>query len=169
MKKIGDALKTYFKEQGITQKQIAEELDVSPSYVNSLLKGDKEFGKKQANFFGKKFGISPYWLLSGEGEMLISQYIAKQNATAHSLNSLYGDSDRQNQNDCSESTKPHPDHQDLSHIKNEQVRLLYEQIRMMEEQIRMREEQIRMRDEQIRLKDEQINKLLEIIANTTKK
>ena len=132
MKKIGDALRIYFREQGITQKQIAEELDVSQSYVNALLKGDKEFGKKQANFFGKKFGISPYWLLSGEGEMLIKQSITARNSTVVGAN-IRGDGNHILHNDFSEMLKLQQGYQDLLHAK-----------------------------------DEQINKLLEIIANTTK-
>ncbi|MCM1555784.1 MAG: helix-turn-helix domain-containing protein, partial [Bacteroides sp.] len=70
MKKIGDALKAFFKSKGITQKQLSQELNVSQPYINALLSGEKEFGKKQAQIFGEKFGISPNWLLTGTGAML---------------------------------------------------------------------------------------------------
>lgn len=72
MVQIGEPLKAYFKEKGITQRQLAERLGVSQPYVNALLNGEKEFGKKQAKLFGEMFGISPVWLLTGEGEMLLS-------------------------------------------------------------------------------------------------
>ncbi len=71
MKKIGDALKAFFKSQGITQKQLSQELNVSQPYINALLSGEKEFGKKQAQIFGDKFGLSPNWLLTGTGNMLL--------------------------------------------------------------------------------------------------
>ena len=125
MKKIGDALKNYFKEQGITQKEIAEELDVSPSYVNALLNGDKDFGKKQANFFGKKFGISPYWLLSGEGEMLIKQNITAQHSTVVGSN-IHGDGNHILHNDFSEMIKLQQGYQALLQAKDEQINKLLE-------------------------------------------
>lgn len=140
MKKVGDALRVYFKEQGITQTQLAKDLEVSPSYINALLNGEKEFGKKQANLFGQKFGISPYWLLSGEGEMMVNQHVTATNSTVVGSNIL-GDGNHILHNDFSEMIKLQQGYQDLLHEK----------------------------DTQIRNKDEQINKLLEIIANTTKK
>ena len=39
-------MRQYFESQSITQKTIAELLQVSPAYVNKLFLGKKEFGKK---------------------------------------------------------------------------------------------------------------------------
>lgn len=68
-KKIS-ALAEYFKSKGVTQSAIAEELGVSKAYVNSLMNGKKAFGKAQAAKWGDLYGLSPSWLLTGEGEML---------------------------------------------------------------------------------------------------
>ncbi len=70
MKKVSEALTDYFKAHGITQDAIAERLGVSQQYVSKLLSGKAEFGKRQAQKFGKLFGIQPSWLLTGEGDML---------------------------------------------------------------------------------------------------
>ena len=45
MKKIGEELKSYFKEKGITQEEIAEKLGVSQSYVNALLNNESDSSK----------------------------------------------------------------------------------------------------------------------------
>lgn len=63
-------MRQYFESQSITQKTIAELLQVSPAYVNKLFLGKKEFGKKTAEKFKDLFGLSQSWLLTGEGPML---------------------------------------------------------------------------------------------------
>lgn len=65
-------MRNYFDNQGITQKDIAERLQVSPAYVNKLFLGKKDFGKKTAEKFRDLFGLSQSWLLTGEGPMLAS-------------------------------------------------------------------------------------------------
>ena len=65
-------MRNYFDSQGITQKDIAERLQVSPAYVNKLFLGRKDFGKKTAEKFRDLFGLSQSWLLTGEGPMLAS-------------------------------------------------------------------------------------------------
>lgn len=64
------ALAEYFKSKGVTQSAIAEKLGVSKAYVNSLMNGKKAFGKAQAAKWGDLYGLSPSWLLTGEGDML---------------------------------------------------------------------------------------------------
>lgn len=63
-------LREYFNSQGITQREVAEKLGVSPAYINKLFRGEKAFGKKTAQQFQTLFGLSAPWLLTGEGEML---------------------------------------------------------------------------------------------------
>ena len=70
MADIAQQLSSFFKAQGITQEVIASQLGVSQQYVSGLLSGKKPFGKKQAQRFAELWGISPSWLLTGEGEML---------------------------------------------------------------------------------------------------
>lgn len=70
MTDIGNKLKEYFDNKGITQSEIAEKLGVSKAYVNALFTGKRAFGKKQAEAWVNLFGLSASWLLTGEGEML---------------------------------------------------------------------------------------------------
>lgn len=67
---ISKQLQKHFEEIGLSQVTIAEELGVTKAYVNALLSGRQRFGKKQAQIWSEKFGISKSWLLTGEGEML---------------------------------------------------------------------------------------------------
>lgn len=64
-------LADFLRNRGLTQVSIAEELGVSQPYVNSLLTGKKAFGKVQAKKWGELYGLSPSWLLTGEGSMLV--------------------------------------------------------------------------------------------------
>lgn len=60
----------YLRDTGHTQASIAYQLGVSQPYVNALLTGRKAFGKSQAKKWGDLYGLSPSWLLTGEGSML---------------------------------------------------------------------------------------------------
>ncbi len=87
MKPIGPQLTKFFKDRGITQDEIAQQLDVSQSYVSALLTGKKAFGKGQAEKFSKLYGLSPSWLLTGDGDMLLdssgnTQVIGTNHGTA---------------------------------------------------------------------------------------
>ena len=85
MEKNFSDLAAFFKEQGITQEEIAEQPGVSQQYVSGLLSGKKAFGKKQAKRFCELWKISPSWLLTGEGPMIVgdnSQAIQENNGTA---------------------------------------------------------------------------------------
>jgi transcriptional regulator with XRE-family HTH domain len=82
------ALAEYFKSKGVTQSAIAENLGVSKAYVNSLMTGKKAFGKAQAAKWGDLYGLSPSWLLTGEGEMLKDGAPATQPAPENSARPL---------------------------------------------------------------------------------
>ncbi len=87
MEEKSDKLKSFFKEKGLTQEQIAAKLGVSQAYINALLAGNKAFGKRQAQRFEELFGISQNWLLTGKGEMVINGvYQNNQNG-----NNIHGD------------------------------------------------------------------------------
>lgn len=68
-KKFCDALKEFFKEQGLTQRAIAQRLGVTQQYVTSILNGANPIGKKTAARLSQEFGLSEAWLLTGEGCM----------------------------------------------------------------------------------------------------
>lgn len=70
---ISEKLTEFFKENGITQEDIAARIGVSQSYVSALLTGKKAFGKKQAQRFCDIWGLSPSWLLTGQGSMLVGE------------------------------------------------------------------------------------------------
>lgn len=61
-------LKKWFKAHGITQREIADRLNITPGSVNALLNG-KPFGAKTAHDWSVEFGISEPWLLRREGPM----------------------------------------------------------------------------------------------------
>lgn len=87
MKEISKDLTGFFRSQGITQDEIAAQLGVTQQYVSGLLSGKKSFGKKQAQKFSELWGISPSWLLTGEGDMMVNapknhQVIGNNSGTA---------------------------------------------------------------------------------------
>lgn len=65
-------LREYFENQGITQSQIAHDLDSSIQYINNMLSGRREFGRNTSRRFEEAYGISAAWLMTGEGEMMVS-------------------------------------------------------------------------------------------------
>lgn len=75
---ISEKLTAFFKENGITQEDIATRIDSSQSYVSALLSGKKAFGKKQAQRFSEIWGLSPSWLLTGQGPMLLDSKSEKR-------------------------------------------------------------------------------------------
>ena len=64
------ALGKFLRDTGHTQSSISAQLGVSQPYVNALLTGRKAFGKSQAKKWGDLYGLSPSWLLTGEGVMV---------------------------------------------------------------------------------------------------
>lgn len=62
-------LKQYFRNQGLTQADIANRLGVSRGYVAMMLNGKYMFGASAATKWSKAFGFNPQWLISGEGSM----------------------------------------------------------------------------------------------------
>ena len=88
-----EKLKDYFYSIGIRQDVLSKELGVSQPYISQLINGKKEVGKKVANKLSEKFGLSQYWLLTGEGEML-----RDQSTTNIASNNTYGDNAGGNNN-----------------------------------------------------------------------
>ncbi len=82
------ALGKYLRETGHTQASIASQLGVSQPYVNALLTGRKAFGKSQAKKWGDLYGLSPSWLLTGEGSMLKANAPITQTSPENSVRPL---------------------------------------------------------------------------------
>ena len=94
---MNEKLSNYLKDRGYTQKSIAEALGVSEQYVNALINGRSKFGKKQAEVWANKFGLSASWLLTGAGEMVRNVTNITHNVVNGSANYIVGD----NNNQCS--------------------------------------------------------------------
>lgn len=70
-KVVPSTLKEYFREQGKTQQDIANDLGVSQAYVGQILNGTKPIGKQTASKLNSLYGFNRGWLLTGEGDMLV--------------------------------------------------------------------------------------------------
>lgn len=87
-----EKLNKFLIDRGLTQKDVAQTLNVSEQYVNALIKGRSKFGKKQAASWEKYFGLSASWLLTGEGEMLKNVSTINHNVVhGDANNSIVGD------------------------------------------------------------------------------
>lgn len=62
-------LKEFFEKKGISQQEVAAELNVSPPYINAILNGKKPLGKKNAERLANLYGLSKSFLLTGEGQI----------------------------------------------------------------------------------------------------
>ena len=67
-KLIGNKIKEYFSEIGMSQMDAAKVLDVQQAAVSNQLNG-RPFGKNSAAKWNKAFGFRINWLLTGEGPM----------------------------------------------------------------------------------------------------
>lgn len=67
-KEIGNTIKEYFIEIGISQTEAASRLGVQQAAVSNQLNG-RAFGKNSAARWNKAFGFRVNWLLTGEGPM----------------------------------------------------------------------------------------------------
>lgn len=67
---VGERLKLFFKEKGLTQVQIAKRVGTTQQVVQKLLNG-RPFGKHTAATWSKEFGLNPAWLITNQGEMML--------------------------------------------------------------------------------------------------
>ena len=68
---FGDRLRIFLKAQRLTQKKLAEILGVHEKSVQNHVRGKTIPSLSVLELMAKKVGISPTWLITGEGEMLI--------------------------------------------------------------------------------------------------
>lgn len=64
------ALNRFFRERNMRAQDIADKVGMTRAHIGNLLSGKSRFIVKTACLFHNKFGLSPAWLLTGEGEML---------------------------------------------------------------------------------------------------
>jgi phage repressor protein C with HTH and peptisase S24 domain len=67
-KLMGNKIKEYFSEIGMSQTEVAAVLDVQQAAVSNQLNG-RRFGKNNAAKWSKAFGFRANWLITGEGPM----------------------------------------------------------------------------------------------------
>ena len=72
-KEIGNTIKEYFAEIGISQADAAARLGVQQAAISNQLNG-RAFGKNSATRWNKAFGFRVNWLLTGEGLMFDTQH-----------------------------------------------------------------------------------------------
>jgi SOS-response transcriptional repressor LexA len=66
------ALRDFFKKNRITQLAISQRTGIKQPQINRLLKGKDNFGKKTAETLADAYGLSALWLMTGQGEMLLT-------------------------------------------------------------------------------------------------
>ena len=96
MDNIGEILRAYFKEKGVSQEDLSNQLGVSQSYISALFSNKTKFGKRQAQKWSDIFGFSVDFLLTGNGELIptVNQYNENgDNINGHSvtINKTEGD------------------------------------------------------------------------------
>lgn len=69
---IGEAIRSYLENKGLTQCEVAERLSITQGAVSAYYRG-KPFGKNAALKWSEVFGFRENWLRTGEGEMLKGQ------------------------------------------------------------------------------------------------
>lgn len=68
VKEIGQKVKEYFAEVGLSQHDVANKLGVQQAAVSNQLNG-RPFGKNSAAKWNRAFGFRVNWLITGEGSM----------------------------------------------------------------------------------------------------
>lgn len=67
---IGRIVSTYFKENGISQENVAERLGLSSKQVVANQLNGKRFGRRVAAKYANEFGFNEQFLMTGKGELL---------------------------------------------------------------------------------------------------
>lgn len=66
---LKDRLRTILDEQNIKQKDLADVIKVTESYVSNMLKGKRNnISESLALLLEQRYGYSSKWILTGEGE-----------------------------------------------------------------------------------------------------
>ena len=71
--KVCQAVKAYFKYEGIAINTVAERLNATPRAVSAQLAG-RAFSAKTAEKYAKEFGFNEAYLLTGEGALIADNH-----------------------------------------------------------------------------------------------
>ncbi|EIE03244.1 bacteriophage CI repressor protein [Leptospira licerasiae serovar Varillal str. VAR 010] len=68
---MGERIALLIQALGITQRKFAENIGVTPAFVNDVINRGKSFSQETIVKISFKFRVDINWLLTGEGEMFI--------------------------------------------------------------------------------------------------
>ncbi len=134
---IGDQLKIFFIQRGISQGQIAKTLGVKRPYISRLFNGSAAFGKKTAAKFEELYGLSAAWLLTGTGEMLKDHTAAPSVVTYGDNSPAAGNSQTVTHVGTPAPAVEQRDDEELERLRAEVERLRGEVERGREERLRL--------------------------------
>lgn len=84
-KEVGQKLRVYFEEKGMTQQQVAEKLGIKQQNVGVHFLGNRPFGKNAALKWQRTFGFNAHWLMTGEGKMMLEGVITQNNVHGNNV------------------------------------------------------------------------------------
>ncbi|MCG6191788.1 helix-turn-helix domain-containing protein [Leptospira sp. FAT2] len=80
-KKFPDRLKRLIETLGISQAEFARSIDLKPAFISDLInERAKSFSQESILRLRTVHNVNPLWLISGEGDMLISAAEAKSDS-----------------------------------------------------------------------------------------
>lgn len=82
MQTIGDRIAFVIKEQKMNQSDFAKALKITPSSVSTMISGKSNPSAQTIDHICTKFGYSPEWLSTGEGEPILQKSRSDQLAAA---------------------------------------------------------------------------------------
>ena len=83
--KVGQQLRAYFEERGMTQQQVAEKLGIKQQNVGAYYSGARPFGKNAALKWQRTFGFNAQWLMTGQGKMMLEGVITQNNVSGNNI------------------------------------------------------------------------------------
>ena len=77
-KEVSLSVKHYFDMHGMTLTRVAELLGVTLGAVTNQLRGDRYFGRYNAEKYAELFGFSANYLMTGEGQLSNHEHLVIQ-------------------------------------------------------------------------------------------
>jgi transcriptional regulator with XRE-family HTH domain len=65
---LSDRMREIIQESGLNQKEFAQSLNVTDSYISKLLRNESGMSNTTAMLIEKLYGYSKRWIVQGEGE-----------------------------------------------------------------------------------------------------
>lgn len=71
-KEVGARIKSYMKENKLTQVELAAKVGISQSYISGMINGDKDT-LRLAEAISENYGVSLDWLINGDRSLAAPQ------------------------------------------------------------------------------------------------